>query len=375
MSVNTGRTDAVSVTEVVPQLAEACNLPFLEIVKAPEKESSGSLLMATDIDKLNELRNSWQIAGVNHSIIRKFLAVTIGIPEPEAGTICQALKNVSIGDHLLTVPVRNVSLKSIKSGHAKKATTEYRVLSKNEDLNCALLEIQVDKLRHHQLQVHLGQKMCKILGDHLYSSRVRCILGTDVTANPLEVTPRTQVSTMKCGLLPISQEALICGEISYYDYTGIVVEEEQNDQIIRALGPKNKILFLRNHGIVCCGGSIEEAYFLALNCVAACEIQIRAVVEGLDNVIHLLDEVRDKVREATAKGEGGVSETGHKLKVGELELEAMMRHLDNMCYRTGYVYRQPFVRHELKPKSDVAQYPAASTNFTYIYDNKFEKSK
>ncbi|PIK40227.1 putative alpha-adducin isoform X4, partial [Apostichopus japonicus] len=73
--------------------------------------------------------------------------------------------------------------------------------------------------------------------------------------------------------LPISQEALICGEISDYDYTGIVVEEEQKDQIIRALGPKNKILFLRNHGIACCGGSIEEAYFLALNCVAACEIQ------------------------------------------------------------------------------------------------------
>ncbi|XP_071817569.1 uncharacterized protein [Apostichopus japonicus] len=37
VSVNAGRTDAVSVTQVVPQLAEACNLPFLEIVKAPEK--------------------------------------------------------------------------------------------------------------------------------------------------------------------------------------------------------------------------------------------------------------------------------------------------------------------------------------------------
>ncbi|XP_071827242.1 gamma-adducin-like isoform X3 [Apostichopus japonicus] len=203
----------------------------------------------------------------------------------------------------------------------------------------------------------------------IHNSRpdTKCILHVHTSA-------AAAVSTMKCGLLPISQEALICGEVSYYDYTGIVVEEEQKDQIIRALGPKNKILFLRNHGIVCCGGSIEEAYFLALNCVAACEIQIRAVAVGLDNVIHLPDEVRDKVREATAKGAGGVSETGHKLKVGELEFEAMMRHLDNMGYRTGYVYRQPFVRHELKPKSDVA-YPAASTNFTYIYDNDFEKSK
>ncbi|XP_071846245.1 gamma-adducin-like isoform X2 [Apostichopus japonicus] len=52
----------------------------------------------------------------------------------------------------------------------------------------------------------------------------------------------------------------------------------------------------------------------------------------------------------------------------------MMRHLDNMGYRTGKVYRQLFVRHELKPKSNVA-YPAAFTNFTYIYDNEFEKSR
>lgn len=43
-------------------------------------------------------------------------------------------------------------------------------------------------------------------------------------------------------------------------------------------------------------------------------------------------------------------------------------------YRTGYVYRQPFVRHELKPKSEVA-YPPTSTNFTYVYDSEFEKSK
>ncbi|XP_071817534.1 mitochondrial mRNA pseudouridine synthase Rpusd3-like isoform X3 [Apostichopus japonicus] len=207
VSVNTGRTDAVSVTEVVPQLAEACNLPFLEIVKAPEKESSGSLLMATDIDKLNEIRNSWQIAGVNHSIRRKFL---YHMSSPQ----------VCIHWRPSLVPVRNVSLKSIKSGHAKKATTEYRVLSKNEDLNCALLEIQVDKLRHHQLQVHLGQKMCKILGDHLYSSRVRCILGTNMTANPHEVTPRTQEIPLAMrnplGLAKIWQQSLVPLHLHWY---------------------------------------------------------------------------------------------------------------------------------------------------------------
>lgn len=203
----------------------------------------------------------------------------------------------------------------------------------------------------------------------IHNSRpdVKCILHVHTSA-------AAAVSTMKCGLLPISQEALICGNVAYLDYSGIVIEEEQKNEVIRALGPKSKILFLRNHGIVCCGTSIEEAYYLALNCVQACEIQIKAVAVGLDNIIQLPDDVREQVAKVTSKGAGGVSESGHKLKPGELEFEAMMRLMDNMGYRTGYVYRQPFVRHEIKPKSDVA-YPATSTNFTYVYDNDFQRSK
>ena len=79
---------------------------------------------------------------------------------------------------------------------------------------------------------------------------------------------------MQCGLLPISQEALIVGECAYYDYRGIVIDEEQKDAIIRALGPKKRVLFLRNHGVVCCGQTIEEAYYLTVNIMAACDTQV-----------------------------------------------------------------------------------------------------
>lgn len=79
---------------------------------------------------------------------------------------------------------------------------------------------------------------------------------------------------MSCGLLPICQEALILGEVSYYDYKGIVIDDEQKDSIIRALGPKKRVLFLRNHGVVCCGQTIEEAYYLTVNVMAACNTQV-----------------------------------------------------------------------------------------------------
>ena len=50
-----------------------------------------------------------------------------------------------------------------------------------------------------------------------------------------------QVSSMKCGLLPLSQEALICGEVSYHDYNGILVDVEEREKLQRNLGPNNKV--------------------------------------------------------------------------------------------------------------------------------------
>lgn len=51
-----------------------------------------------------------------------------------------------------------------------------------------------------------------------------------------------------------------------------------------------------------------------------------------------------------------------KWRVGGAEYEALMRMLDNAGYRTGYIYRNPLVKHEVpKPKSDVEVPPAVSS--------------
>lgn len=46
---------------------------------------------------------------------------------------------------------------------------------------------------------------------------------------------------MKCGLLPISPEALSLGEVGYHDYHGILVDEEEKVLIQKNLGPKSKV--------------------------------------------------------------------------------------------------------------------------------------
>lgn len=49
---------------------------------------------------------------------------------------------------------------------------------------------------------------------------------------------------MKFGLLPISQEAALIGDVSYHDYQGIVVDTAEREQIARDLGPVNKVNIL-----------------------------------------------------------------------------------------------------------------------------------
>lgn len=50
-----------------------------------------------------------------------------------------------------------------------------------------------------------------------------------------------QVSCMECGLLPISQEALIVGDVSYHSYHGILVDNKEKKSIQKHLGPNNKV--------------------------------------------------------------------------------------------------------------------------------------
>ena len=80
---------------------------------------------------------------------------------------------------------------------------------------------------------------------------------------------------MKCGLLPLSQEACLLGDVSYHTYQGLVVTPEEKDDIAKDLGVHNKVMLLRNHGAVCCGETLEEAFFYAYHLALACDTQVR----------------------------------------------------------------------------------------------------
>ncbi|XP_028614084.1 alpha-adducin isoform X1 [Grammomys surdaster] len=177
------------------------------------------------------------------------------------------------------------------------------------------------------------------------------------------------VSAMKCGLLPISPEALSLGDVAYHDYHGILVDEEEKILIQKNLGPKSKVLILRNHGLVSVGESVEEAFYYIHNLVVACEIQVRTLASagGPDNLV-LLDPGKYKAKSRSpGTPAGGGSGSPPKWQIGEQEFEALMRMLDNLGYRTGYPYRYPALRERSKKYSDV-EVPASVTGHSFASD-------
>ncbi|XP_065770612.1 alpha-adducin isoform X3 [Muntiacus reevesi] len=198
----------------------------------------------------------------------------------------------------------------------------------------------------------------------IYAARpdVRCVVHIHTPAG-------AAVSAMKCGLLPISPEALSLGEVAYHDYHGILVDEEEKILIQKNLGPKSKVLILRNHGLVSVGESVEEAFYYIHNLVVACEIQVRTLASagGPDNLV-LLDPGKYKAKSrapGSPAGEGSGSPP--KWQIGEQEFEALMRMLDNLGYRTGYPYRYPALREKSKKCSDV-EAPASVTGHSFASD-------
>lgn len=123
---------------------------------------------------------------------------------------------------------------------------------------------------------------------------------------------------------------MICGEVSYHDYAGILVDEDMRKKIEKDLGPKNKILVLRNHGAVFCGANLEEAVFWLLTFMAAADIQFHALASsnGLDNLVIPPKHVLEQVQRVIKTGVNEKPSDGIDWKFGEMEFEAEMRRMD-----------------------------------------------
>ncbi|XP_077501568.1 adducin 1-like protein hts isoform X4 [Amblyomma americanum] len=212
---------------------------------------------------------------------------------------------------------------------------------------------------------------------HANRPDIKCIIH-------LQHPPCVAVSSLKQGLLPITRDAALLGEIAYHEYKG---SSADTHEIARSLGPNSKVLFLRNHGVLVCGDSVEDAFSNLCSTIEACETQMKLAPIGFDNVHLISEEAQRSMREEHARLKGadepvpGGDEDKEKAEPKEkpkrwrpcdIVFEAHMRTLDNSGHRTGYIYRQPLMRNEQpRLKTDVEVPPSASSIAQFLEEDKW----
>jgi ribulose-5-phosphate 4-epimerase/fuculose-1-phosphate aldolase len=104
---------------------------------------------------------------------------------------------------------------------------------------------------------------------HEARPEVACVIHTHSWAS-------MAVSSLECGLLPITQTAMRFLKIGYHDYCGVVLNLDEQASLVADLG-NGEALMLRNHGALTVGRSIGEAFNWMHRLELACRSQLAAM--------------------------------------------------------------------------------------------------
>ncbi|UAW97857.1 class II aldolase/adducin family protein [Halopseudomonas nanhaiensis] len=118
------------------------------------------------------------------------------------------------------------------------------------------------------------------------------------------------VSAQKNGILPISQQSIfVLSSLSYHDYEGVALNDEEKARLQADLGNTNNMM-LRNHGLMTCGKSVSDAFLTMYTFQRCCEIQIAAQAGGSELIPipqAILDGAKESMRKVTRGAGSGVA--------------------------------------------------------------------
>ena len=132
--------------------AERAGRPF--VVHRLDRETSGLLLFARSADVRDRLQAAWE------GVTKTYLAVVEGEPDPGAGVVRNFLTE---GKDL------RVRASAGPRPGSKEAVTRYRVVTARKGR--ALVEVELETGRKHQIRVHLAGLGCPVVGDPGYGAR------------------------------------------------------------------------------------------------------------------------------------------------------------------------------------------------------------
>lgn len=110
----------------------------------------------------------------------------------------------------------------------------------------------------------------------------------------------------------------------YANFGGIVLAQEEGENIAKALGPKHRAAILQNHGLLTLGDTVDEAMALFTNLDRLCGVQLRvdAAAAGSGSVKSIIDDEDAKFTADTLQNPENLyvnQQTEYNLLVAELE--------------------------------------------------------
>jgi ribulose-5-phosphate 4-epimerase/fuculose-1-phosphate aldolase len=148
---------------------------------------------------------------------------------------------------------------------------------------------------------------------HKARPEVACVIHTHSWAS-------MAVSSLACGLLPLTQTAMRFLKIGYHDYQGVVLDTAEQASLIEDLG-NGEAVVLRNHGVLTVGRSIGEAFNWMHRLELACHSQLAAMACQTP-----LQQVPQPVLEETWNN----YQPSTRRPYGLMEWPALLRKLDRM---------------------------------------------
>lgn len=90
----------------------------------------------------------------------------------------------------------------------------------------------------------------------------------------------TAVSSLECGLLPMTQASLrFNGTLAYHNYGRAATDPVECDLLAEDMGDK-VVMLMRNHGMLTTGKTVGEAFVAAFYLEKACQFQVLAQSTG-----------------------------------------------------------------------------------------------
>jgi ribulose-5-phosphate 4-epimerase/fuculose-1-phosphate aldolase len=148
---------------------------------------------------------------------------------------------------------------------------------------------------------------------HRHRHDAACVIHTHTWAG-------MAVSSLECGLLPLTQTAMRFLRIGYHDYQGVVLDSKEEESLLKDLGA-GEALILRNHGLLTVGATIGEAFNWMHRLELACRSQLAAMGTGAK-----LRAVPAEVLEQTYLN----YQPRTRRPYGVMEWPALLRKLDRM---------------------------------------------